>query len=84
MLLPLAEPHDGWEPIERQFVKLTICNMYRKIKNPTDRFIFMATHESGYTQDEIAHIIGISQAAVGKHLMKIMVRLKILKKQGKF
>ncbi len=90
----INEPQDGWDLLERMFLKEIILNIYRNIINPINdleidsykyrkqvsdlqnAFIFMAINESGYTQDEVASILNISQVAVQKRLKKTTHRVR--------
>lgn len=83
MKLPIAEPADGWQKIERIFLREIILSTYRAIKDPKDQFIIMAINEAGYTQDEVAIIMGISQVAVHKRLRNTLLELRQLKKEEK-
>lgn len=69
-------PADGWLPEEKAFFRLTIIMFYKRIDNPVDKFIFMAIQENGYTQDDIAQILNISQEAVSKRYSNIKKALK--------
>ncbi len=76
------EPNDGWLPEEKAFFRLTVIMVYRKISDPIDKFIFIAMHESGYTQQEIGTILKISQEAVSKRYNNILRRLRDHRKRG--
>ena len=80
MLIPVQEPQDGWTPEERFFLKSVVISLYRSIGDPVDRFIIIAVYESGYTQTEIAEILGISQAAVNHRLTKTLEEIRLRRK----
>ena len=86
-MIYVNEPNDGWDAIERMFLREIVLSIYRNIICPVEivqnnslerhkkavsdlqnAFIFMAINESGYTQEEIASIFGISQEAIQKRL----------------
>jgi hypothetical protein len=66
-----SEPMDGFDIMERQFLKELILTVYKRITNPMDKFIVIATFEAGYTQSDVAEILGVSQVAINKKLDKI-------------
>ena len=70
MNLPLAEPGDGWESYEKIFFRDTLCDVYKSIPTITDKFIFIAIKEAGYTEGEVAQIFEVSQVAICKRLRK--------------
>jgi DNA-directed RNA polymerase specialized sigma subunit len=76
MNYPISEPSDGWMPYEKIFLRQLVLSVYKRIHSPLDKFIFMAAKETGYTEEEIAKIVGISQPAISKRITKIMILLK--------
>lgn len=70
------EPLDGWQPFERLFLRHIVLMIYKSIDDPTDRFVLVMTQEAGYTQEEVALILNISQEAVSKRLNKVISRVK--------
>lgn len=46
--------------------------------DPKDRLVVVGTHMHGYTQSQIARVLGISQPAVAKRLKKAEARLREL------
>ncbi len=72
----VAEPLDGWQPFERMFLRQIIIMIYKSIDDPTDRFVFVMTQEAGYTQEEVALILDISQEAVCKRLNKVLNKVR--------
>jgi len=77
--MEFQEPDDGYSKDEKDFLRLNVLIVYRKIPNPIDKFIVMAINECDYTQDEIATILKISQVAVSKRYKNILIYLKDLK-----
>ena len=71
--MPVPEPPDGFDPMEKAFLRQLIVNMYKILPKGDDRFIMIAIHEMGYSQDVVAQMIGKSQVMV-------TTRLKIIKK----
>jgi len=45
--------------------------IYRLLEDPVDIVILMAHLQIGYTQEEVARMLGISQAAVAARLRRI-------------
>ena len=78
----LDSPEDNWTPDERVFIRLNVLIIYKKVENPIDKFIIIAMHESGYTQEEIGQMLGISQEAVSKRYKNAVIRLKEFRKKG--
>lgn len=94
----ISEPQDGWEAIERMFLKELVLAIYRNIicadfdienssedsvfkykkayRDLENAFIFMAINESGYTQQEVASILDISQVAVQKRLKNTTQKIR--------
>ena len=62
------QPADGWTTLEQLLMRAMICRIYEKLPDPLDKFILLANFEAGYTQVEIARMIGISQAAINRRL----------------
>lgn len=76
----LNEPNDGWQPLEKLFLRQVILMIYRNISDPIDRFILVMTMEAGYTQDEVGAILLISQPAVAKRLNKTLEKIRCSEK----
>ena len=83
MILPIAEPKDGFDQLEKMFLRQMIISTYSMVNDPIDKFILLATHECSYTQQEIGQMIGISQVMVHKKLKEATERLKRLRKLGR-
>lgn len=78
----LDSPQDGWTNEENFFLKFTILNIYAKITDPIDKFIFIALHESGYSQEDIGIMLRISQEAVCKRYKNAIKRVREMKRQS--
>ena len=76
MLPIIQEPKDGFEPFERLFIKDTLSSVYKKIKYTGNKFIILAYFECGYTQQQIANILKVSQVSVQKRIKKVQERLR--------
>lgn len=75
-LIPVQEPSDGFDQMERAFLRQLIITMYRVLPNPEDKFIMIAIHEMGYSQDAVAQMLGKSQVVVSGRLKRIKLFLK--------
>lgn len=80
-MLELQPPPDGWTAVERAIMKQTIIDVYSSIPDLTNRFIIVAHFEGGYTQTDIAAMLGISQVAVYKRLTKTLNVVRAHKKE---
>jgi len=78
----LQEPEDGYSPLEKILLKQFIISIYSVIRDPVDKFILIARHESNYKQDEVAKMLGISQVAVSKRLTKMKRQMRAKRKRG--
>jgi DNA-directed RNA polymerase specialized sigma subunit len=78
-IIPITTPHDGWEDFEKVFLKQTVINMYRCLKNPKDKFILMAVKELGYSQEVVGRMVGLFQEDVSIRLKKIIQKLRRMK-----
>jgi predicted transcriptional regulator len=72
----LPPPPDGWTNLEKQFFRETLLDVYKNIRSFSDKFVIIAAFEAGYTEAEIAYILGISQPAVSKKIKRIREELK--------
>lgn len=50
---------------------------YRILENAEDKFILMACLQLGYTQDDVAKMLGVTQVTVSKRLKDVRHILKI-------
>ena len=76
-MLPIfSPPADGWTKMEKSFLNLWLIYLYNSLSNTEERFILMAKFENGYCEEDIGKMIGISQAAINKKLVKIYKFLK--------
>lgn len=78
-----APPSDGWTTLEQMLLREMILHMYRHLVDPVDRFILMAHYEGGYSQEEIATMVGVSQPAICKRLRDIHTDLDVFKKDAR-
>ena len=76
-------PSDGFTNIEKLFMKEIFISMYKSLRDPVLQLIIIAHFECGYTQDEIAEMLRISQPTVFIKLQKAQNKLKKLKKCGR-
>lgn len=79
MSFPYAvpEPPDGFDKMEKLFLREMIVNLYRVLPSTEDKFILIAVHEMGYSQDIVARMLGKSQVMVSIRLEKIKTFLKL-------
>lgn len=77
----ISPPSDGWTQLERVFMRELVISVYSKIVDPIDKFILIARHESNYKQEEVAEMLGISQAAVSKRLTKVKKTMRKKREQ---
>jgi DNA-directed RNA polymerase specialized sigma24 family protein len=80
----LQPPADGFDKMEKLFLKDLFVSAYKSIKDPTTRFIILAYFECGYTQDQISEMTGFSQPAILKRIRETqeMLRRKHIIKSG--
>lgn len=50
---------------------------YRVLENAEDKFILMACIQLGYTQEDVAKMLGVTQVTVSKRLKDVRHMLKI-------
>lgn len=74
--IPVQEPPDGFDQMEKAFLRQLIINIYRVLPNPEDKFIMIAIHEMGYPQEVVAQMLGKSQVIVSGRLKRIKAFLK--------
>ncbi|QTG75814.1 sigma-70 family RNA polymerase sigma factor [Trueperella pecoris] len=65
------DPADSWATAE--MVREALASL-----DPKDRLVVVGIHMHGYTQSQIARVLGISQPAVAKRLKKAEARLREL------
>ncbi|MGK2351621.1 sigma-70 family RNA polymerase sigma factor [Cutibacterium sp. V947] len=65
------DPADSWATAE--MVREALASL-----DPKDRLVVFGIHMHGYTQSQIARVLGISQPAVAKRLKKTEARLREL------
>lgn len=96
-MIPVNEPSDGWDGMEKLLLREIVITMYRNVIVPVrvipvneqtaflyqkairrleNAFIIMAINELGYTQQEVARILDISQVAVQKRLKKTHEKIR--------
>jgi len=75
------EPEDGWNNYERMILRETIVSIYKKIDDPLNKFILCITHECGYSQEEAARMLGVTQPAVNKRLKQTLEKIRKLRKK---
>lgn len=79
----LQPPADGFTDLEIMFIKDVLLSIYKSIEDPVTRFIVIAHFECGYTQDQIAAVIGLSQPTVVQRIKKTQSRLRRMRCYGK-
>jgi len=76
-MIPLVQPpKDSFSSLEKIFLKDLLVSIYRMIPDVCSKFIMVAYFECGYSQEDIANMLGISQVAVNKRIKKTQDRLK--------
>jgi len=84
MNLPVIQPPtDGFMDIEKLFIRDLFISVYKSLDDPITRFIIIAHFECGYTQDEIAKMVCLSQPSVLYRIKKAKERLRRKKEAGK-
>lgn len=77
MLVPIIQsPSDGFMNFENMFLRDSLVSVYRNIKYFGNKFIIIAYFECGYTQDEIAKMLGVSQVSIQKRIKKTQDKLR--------
>lgn len=79
-VIPIQPPSDGFDYMEQAFLRQMIIDVYKTIKRPEDKFIILATHGMGYTQEIVAEILGKSQVTIQTRIQKIFCRIRNNKK----
>lgn len=77
------EPDDGWNNYERMILRETIVSIYQKIEDPLNKFILCVTHECGYSQEEVARMLGVTQPAINKRLKKTLKKIRKLRNKSR-
>ena len=70
-VIPLQPPEDGFDDDEKAFASQMYVEVYKRIKNPEDKFIVFAVLDMGFSQEIVAEMIGKSQVAVSTRIKKI-------------
>jgi DNA-directed RNA polymerase specialized sigma subunit len=83
MSFAFKNPSDGWTHLERQIQKEIILSIYCSITDPINKLILMAAYENDYSEQDIADMMGVSQAAISKRLKKTLELVRKLHKIGK-
>lgn len=76
MIIPLIQPPDGFTSMERIFIRDILVSIYKNLNSPISKFIIVSYFECGYTQEQIASMLGISQEAVNKRIKNIQLDLR--------
>lgn len=79
----VEEPNDGWTQHERMLLRDVILSVYRFIEDANDRLVVVMCYECGYSQEEVASVLGVSQAAVSKRLGRTLKRIRSVRRSGK-
>lgn len=74
--IPIQAPLDGFDPLEQAFLRQMIIDIYKDIENPEDKFIIIATHGMGYTQEVVAEMLNTSQVQINIRIKKIFENIK--------
>ena len=74
--IPIQAPLDGFDPLEQAFLRQMGIDMYRDIQNPEDKFIIIATHGMGYTQEVVAEMLNTSQVQINIRIKKIFEEVR--------
>lgn len=76
-MLPIVQPpSDSFLPFEKLFLKDIMVSIYRNIRNSKTKFIIVSYFECGYSQDQIAKMIDVSQVTVCKRIKKTQEKLR--------
>ena len=73
---PVPEPPDGFTSMEKRFLRDMVISLYSILPTPEDKFIIIAVHEMGYSQDDVGHMLGKSQVMVSNRLKTIKLFLR--------
>jgi hypothetical protein len=74
--VPLQPPPDGFDTFEKLLLREVVITLYKKMKSPEDKFIFIATHEMGYSIDMVAKMLCKNQVRISIKLKKIIGYLR--------
>lgn len=69
-------------PEEYQVLSYALCDIYRKVDDPMDKFILAFVFELHYTQRMAAISLGVSDGYVSQRIDKIRKRLSKVKNDG--
>ncbi len=72
----LQSPGDGWTKEENLLFRSSVLWIYKKLPTVKDKFIVLALYDAGYSQSDVAFMMGVSQACVSKWINKIKKRIK--------
>ena len=73
----VPQPEDGFDAMEKMFLRKLVIDMYKKIKDPEDKFILIAVKEMGYSERDVGEMINKNQSAISNHIKKIREELKL-------
>jgi len=76
-VVDVAVSHEGEDPAEAWATAETVREALASL-DPKDRLVVVGIHIHGYTQSQIARVLGMSQPAVAKRLKKAEARLREL------
>lgn len=69
--LPVQEPTDGFDPMEKAFLRQMVIDIYKILPNPEDKFIMLAIHDMGYPQEVVAEMLNTSQVTISIRIKSI-------------
>ena len=79
----IQEPDDGWTQYEKMIMRETIVSMYKIIGDTTNRFIVAMICECGYSQTDVARMLGVSQVAITKRYHSTIDKMRRKHDEGR-
>ena len=82
MIFQTEGKNQSFTQLEICFMREVFTSLYHCIKDPMSKFIIMSHFECGYSQDDVARMLGISQPTVVQRIKKLQEKLKLYRKHG--
>lgn len=80
---PIKAPADGFNSYEMIILQDLIITVYENIADPQDKFILCSIYECGYKQEDVARMLGCTQAKVSKRLNQLLKKVRNMRMNGK-